>query len=201
MFVSFRMVFCGSPMLLFLFRIMVFLIQPRLHRARPLWYGASGKLITHILPAEMKLMLLSMAEVMRKSSSLSLGKYNFTTTCLCFIVQLFLQRHTCLYCSAMLNYFYFTLCFKLWRAEYLTLIYQAGGLYRKILTRSWGESEINKFCTCDPGSVISPININNINFSLKKFKRAVKAMIDAQCQISNSVNKFIKLTLNSNNDK
>lgn len=72
MFVSFRKVFCGSPMLLFLFRIMVFLIQPSLHRARPLWYGASGKLITHILPAEMKLMLLSMAEVMRKSSSLSL---------------------------------------------------------------------------------------------------------------------------------
>ena len=44
-------------------------LNPGLKRARPLWSGASVKLIMHILPAERKFMLLSMAEVARKWSS------------------------------------------------------------------------------------------------------------------------------------
>ena len=41
-------------------------LNPSLQRARPLWSGASDKLIMPILPAERKFMLLSMAEVARK---------------------------------------------------------------------------------------------------------------------------------------
>ena len=44
-------------------------LNPGLQRARPLWSGAIDKLIMHILPAERKFMLLSMAEVVRKLSS------------------------------------------------------------------------------------------------------------------------------------
>ena len=44
-------------------------LNPGLQRARPLWSGASDKLIMPILPAERKFMLLSMAEVARKLSS------------------------------------------------------------------------------------------------------------------------------------
>ena len=44
-------------------------LNPGLKRARPLWSGASDKLIMPILPAERKFMLLSMAEVARKLSS------------------------------------------------------------------------------------------------------------------------------------
>ena len=40
-----------------------------LWRARPLWSGAGDKLIMHILPAERKFMLPSMAEVVWKLSS------------------------------------------------------------------------------------------------------------------------------------
>ena len=44
-------------------------LNPGLQRARPLWSGASDKLIMPILPAQRKNMLLSMAEVARKLSS------------------------------------------------------------------------------------------------------------------------------------
>ena len=44
-------------------------LNPGLQRARPLWSGASDKLIMPILPGERKFMLLSMAEVARKLSS------------------------------------------------------------------------------------------------------------------------------------
>ena len=44
-------------------------LNPGLQRARPLWSGASDKLIMPILPAERTFMLLSMAEVARKLSS------------------------------------------------------------------------------------------------------------------------------------
>ena len=44
-------------------------LNPGLQRARPLWSGASDKLVMPILPAERKFMLLSMAEVARKLSS------------------------------------------------------------------------------------------------------------------------------------
>ena len=44
-------------------------LNPGLQRARPLWSGASDKLIMPMLPAERKFMLLSMAEVARKLSS------------------------------------------------------------------------------------------------------------------------------------
>ena len=43
-------------------------LNPGLQRARPLWSGASDKLITPILPAQRKFMLLSKAEVARKLS-------------------------------------------------------------------------------------------------------------------------------------
>ena len=49
--------------------------NPGLQRARPLWSGASDKLIMPILPAQRKFMLLSMAEVARK----------FRTTCLAIL--------------------------------------------------------------------------------------------------------------------
>ena len=45
------------------------LLNPGLQRARPLWSRASDKLIMPILPAQRKIMLLSMAEVTRKLSS------------------------------------------------------------------------------------------------------------------------------------
>ena len=63
-----RMVLCETSMLLFVFRIM-FVFNPGLHRARPLWPAASDKLITHIFPAERKFMFASMVEVVRKLSS------------------------------------------------------------------------------------------------------------------------------------
>ena len=44
-------------------------LNPGLQRARPLWSGASDRLIMHILPAERKFMLPSMAEAVRKLSS------------------------------------------------------------------------------------------------------------------------------------
>ena len=40
-------------------------LNPGLQRARPLWSGASDKLIMPILPARRKIMPLSMAEVTR----------------------------------------------------------------------------------------------------------------------------------------
>ena len=41
-------------------------LNPGLQRARPLWSGTSDKLIMHIRLAERKVMLPSMAEVVRK---------------------------------------------------------------------------------------------------------------------------------------
>ena len=58
-----------TGMLLFVFQIMFFLINPGFQRVRPLWSGTSDKLIMPILPTERKLMLHSMAEVARKLSS------------------------------------------------------------------------------------------------------------------------------------
>ena len=43
-------------------------LNPGLQRARPLWSGASDRLIMHILPAERKFMLPSMAEAVKLSS-------------------------------------------------------------------------------------------------------------------------------------
>ena len=44
-------------------------LNPGLQRARPLWSGASDRLIMHILPGERKFILPSMAEAVRKLSS------------------------------------------------------------------------------------------------------------------------------------
>ena len=44
-------------------------LNPGLQRARPLWSGASDKLIMPILPPQRKFMQLSMAEVARKLPS------------------------------------------------------------------------------------------------------------------------------------
>ena len=44
-------------------------LNPGLQRARPLWSGASDRLIMHILPAERKFMLPSMAQAVGKLSS------------------------------------------------------------------------------------------------------------------------------------
>ena len=41
-------------------------LNPGLQRARPLWSGASDRLIMHILPGERKFMLPTMAEAVRK---------------------------------------------------------------------------------------------------------------------------------------
>ena len=68
-----RMLLCESLMLLFVSvccyakpRCYYVRLNPGLQRARPLWSGASDKLIMPILPAERKFMLLS--EVARKLS-------------------------------------------------------------------------------------------------------------------------------------
>ena len=50
-------------------RVSNYVLNPGLQRARPLWSGASDKLIMPILNAQRKIMLLSMAEVTRKLSS------------------------------------------------------------------------------------------------------------------------------------
>ena len=52
-------------------------LNPGLQRARPLWSGASDKLIMPILPTQRKFMLLSVAEVARKNCLRT-----FRTTCL-----------------------------------------------------------------------------------------------------------------------
>ena len=44
-------------------------LNPGLQKARPLWSGASDRLIMHIVPAERQFMLPSMAEAVRKLSS------------------------------------------------------------------------------------------------------------------------------------
>ena len=41
-------------------------LNPGLQRVRPIWSGASDKLMMHILHAERKFMLFSMAQVVRK---------------------------------------------------------------------------------------------------------------------------------------
>ena len=46
-------------------------LNPGLQRVRPLWSGASDKLIMPILPAQRKFMLLSMAEVARNLEQLA----------------------------------------------------------------------------------------------------------------------------------
>ena len=61
-----RMVLCETSMLLCSNYVP---LNPGLQRARPLWSGASDKLIMHILPAERKFMLPSMTEAVRKLSS------------------------------------------------------------------------------------------------------------------------------------
>ena len=68
MFVSFRMVLCKN--LDVIFRVSNYvLLNLGLQRSRPLWSGASDKLIMHIFLAERKFTLLSMAEVVRELSS------------------------------------------------------------------------------------------------------------------------------------
>ena len=90
-----RMLLCGSSMLLFvsvccsakprcyyscpydvmpnldaIIRVSNYVrLYPGIQRARPLWSGASDRVIMPILPAERLFILLSMAEVARKLSS------------------------------------------------------------------------------------------------------------------------------------